>query len=370
MYHFDPNMKETFRAKQKGRSRLSHLKHKASEKTIALTDHEMEVAADLVNPKDVSVTFADIGGLAEHARHLRQALLLPLRRPDVFANSRLLSPPKGILLHGPPGTGKTMLARAIASESKCTFLSLNPARLFSKWYGESNKYAEAYFSLAHKMAPSIIFIDEIDCLFPCSKKGGGGEHEATAVLRAQLLTLWDGLLSAGAGVYVVVIAATNRPAMVDPAVLRRLPLTFKVDMPTVSSRQAVLDCLLRGEDLASDIDTEKLAMETEGYSGSDLEQLCRTAALRPVQDLLASEIDGDGTDAEAVVAPVASCDAESETPDGTPSKQLLRKLVLDDFRHAMQLVLPSRGRFGAVPTPMPTLPQHAPVEPPDSELYD
>ena len=149
---------------------------------LVLREHEIEVAADVVCPDDIDVTFAEIGGLSEQAKQLQQAILLPVRRPSLFAQSKLFRSPKGILLHGPPGTGKTMLVRAIAREARFTFLCVNLARLFSKWYGESNKFAEAYFSLARKLAPSLIFIDEVDCVF---SKGRHQEHEATSVRHTQ-----------------------------------------------------------------------------------------------------------------------------------------------------------------------------------------
>ena len=208
---------------------------------LMLREHEIEVAADVVCPDDIDVTFAEIGGLSEQAKQLQQAILLPVRRPSLFAQSKLFRSPKGILLHGPPGTGKTMLVRAIAREARFTFLCVNLARLFSKWYGESNKFAEAYFSLARKLAPSLIFIDEVDCVF---SKGRNQEHEATSVLKAQFLSLWDGLLSPSlAATPVVVIAATNRPDAVDPAVLRRLPLSFQIDLPGLQAREEVMPAL-------------------------------------------------------------------------------------------------------------------------------
>ena len=198
-------------AQRQGRARLARrllAKHAGSGKPLklSLVDREVEVAADVVVPEDISISFADIGGLASLAKQLQDAILLPVLRPELFRQSKLLCPPRGILLHGPPGTGKTMLARAIAREAKHTFLNLNPARLLSKWYGlatlsdtcqphgcspsgeaphipfpylryltvpcasrlrygESNKYAEAYFTLATKLAPSIIFIDEVDLIW-------------------------------------------------------------------------------------------------------------------------------------------------------------------------------------------------------------
>lgn len=394
-----------------------------------LTDHEAEVAADVVCPSDVGCSFADVGGLQKTAHELRQAILLPLQNAHLFESSKLLRPPKGILLHGPPGTGKTLLAKAIAREAKFAFITLNPARLCSKWYGESNKFAEAYFSLAHKLAPCVLFIDEIDCLF--ARKGN--EHEATAMLRSQFLTLWDGLLSPStAATPVVVIAATNRPEMVDPAILRRLPLSFVVDMPTSEARADILRRLLAGEPLARAILATKeetapegviatpetggslesgsalgerggapsalelLARATEGYSGSDLEQLCRSAMLRPLQEMIHSEessreeictvapataaegvaVQKGGKGAAAAQAQGAGVQAEAEPQaeglaEGEGSVLSMRQLTLHDFREAMMLVRPSRNRFGGAPhfgpIPVSVLGVNGGYDP---ELYD
>lgn len=220
---------------------------------------------------------------------------------------------------------------------------VNPARLLSKYYGESNKFAEAYFSLAHKLSPAILFIDEIDCMFR-TRNGTGHEHEAraatpplaatrpvalrltrslralppfravcrwrrccavfswqaTSMLKAQFLSLWDGLLSPSSPT-VVVIAATNRPADVDPAVLRRLPLSFQIDLPAADGRKDVLRLLLRDEPLAQSVDLDELAAATDGYSGSDLDQLCRTAAMRALEDSLDAAMAAEA-EAEAALA--------------------------------------------------------------------
>ncbi|KAL3912749.1 MAG: hypothetical protein SGPRY_008228, partial [Prymnesium sp.] len=308
----DPRRSERSSALAKGRAALASRLLEGRARALVLEEHELEVAGDVVCPDEICVSFDDVGGLDNLARQLQHAILLPLKRPDLFAQTRLLRPPKGILLHGPPGTGKTMLARAIAKEARFTFINLNPARLLSKWYGESNKFAEAYFTLAEKLAPSIIFIDEIDCLFA---SGRSGEHEATSTLRAQFLMLWDGLLSPTAQASpVVVLAATNRADSVDPAVLRRLPLSFRVrgpapiatstaclefyppfglrsqvDLPNQRAREAVLRLVLRDEPLAAEVDLCALAAATDGYSGSDLEQLCKTAMMTPLEEYLQKE---------------------------------------------------------------------------------
>jgi SpoVK/Ycf46/Vps4 family AAA+-type ATPase len=156
--------------------------------------------------------------------------------------------------------------------------------------------AEAYFTLAHKLAPSIIFIDEIDCLFP--RQRGAGEHEATAALRSQFLSLWDGILSprngrASSG-HVVLIGATNRAENIDEAILRRMPFSIEVPMPDEAGRADVLTRMLRDEAMARELDISALARECAGYSGSDLEALCSTAAMRPLDELLAREKAAEG----------------------------------------------------------------------------
>jgi SpoVK/Ycf46/Vps4 family AAA+-type ATPase len=379
------------------------------------SEHELEVASDVVAPHEITVTFEDIGGLREIGSALQRNIILPFTRPELFKQSKLLCPPKGVLLHGPPGTGKTLLARAVAREAKFTFICLNPARLLSKWYGESNKFAEAYFGLANKLAPSILFIDEIDCLFRTRGGGGGGghEHEATSMLKAQFLSLWDGLLAPSAP-QVVVIAATNRPGDVDPAVLRRLPLSFQIDLPQAAEREDVLRLLLRDEPLARAVDLTAIAAATDGYSGSDLDQLCKTAAMRSLDDALEGERAASGAASSAVPTPepITTGDEEAAqrqgsgdngaelqpssgamareelagahssapaavtldpavvTLDPPPPPLLLRPLTLEDFLSARQVVRPTRGRFSGVHHEMGHAQTTLAPEPYDEELYD
>ena len=422
--------KETAEKVKKLAAKLKSRAQDGNPLRVHLKEHELEVASDVVAPDEIDVTFADVGGLAEVGKALQRNVILPFTRPELFKQSSLLKPPRGILLHGPPGTGKTLLARAVAREAKFTFIALNPAWLLSKWYGESNKLADSYFSLAHKLAPSIIFIDEIDCLFrhrsgggPAGGGGGDGEHEATAMLKAQFLSLWDGLLTSASS-QVVVIAATNRPDSVDPAVLRRLPLSYRIDLPALDGRLDVLRLLLKDEPLAKEVDLTAVAAATEGYSGSDLHQLCKTAAFRSLEEALEMEAAAEkeysantpgghavanasvtkpagwssvsigsrsypgrangqaggssargGTGGSTGGDDVDETSPATETPPTEPRGPepliSLRQLTLDDFLAAREVVRPTRGRFAGVTHDVYAAAPPVPVAGGyDDELYD
>ncbi|XP_047124531.1 outer mitochondrial transmembrane helix translocase isoform X1 [Hydra vulgaris] len=241
-----------------------------------LTDYEMSIAALLVDPLVLPVSWNDIGGLDSIISEIKETVVLPFKKPKLFSQSTLLSPPKGVLLYGPPGCGKTMVAKATAKEAGCRFINLDISSLTDKWYGESQKLAKAVFSLANKIQPCIIFIDEIDSFL---RVRDSTDHEATAMMKAQFMSLWDGLLS-GPGSEVIVMAATNRPQDIDKAILRRMPCRFHIDLPNSSQRILILQRLLAGEQLNKDVDLETVSALTAGYSGSDLKELCRLAALQ------------------------------------------------------------------------------------------
>ena len=205
------------------------------EPDVQLTEYEMSIASQLVDPSTIKVNFEDVAGQADLVSELRQTVILPLQRRHLFAGSELMAAPKGVLLHGPPGCGKTMLAKATAREAAARFINLDIASLTDKWYGESQKLAGAVFTLARKIQPCIIFIDEIDSLLRVRTQQ---DHEATAMIKAQFMQLWDGLSTDTNSV--VVIGATNRPKDVDTAILRRMPLTFKLGLPDRSQRREII----------------------------------------------------------------------------------------------------------------------------------
>ena len=226
-------------------------------------------------------TYEDIGGLHEEIQRIREMVELPLRHPELF--QRLgIDPPKGVLLHGPPGCGKTLLARAVANESEANFFSINGPEIMSKFYGESEARLREIFQQAQQNAPSIIFIDEIDAIAP-KREEVTGEVERRVV--AQLLALMDGLAARG---NVIVIGATNRPDALDPALRRpgRFDREIEIGVPDKQARYEILQIHTRGMPLADDVDLKKLAEMTHGYTGADLAALCRETAMKALRRYL------------------------------------------------------------------------------------
>ena len=231
------------------------------------------------------VTYEDIGGLKDVIYKIRELVELPLRHPELFRRLGI-EPPKGILLYGPPGTGKTLLAKAVANESDAYFIAINGPEIMSKFYGESEQRLREIFEEAKKNAPSIIFIDEIDAIAP-KRDEVVGEVERRVV--AQLLALMDGLESRG---QVIVIAATNRPNAIDPALRRpgRFDREIEVPLPDKRGRLEILQIHTRHMPLADDVDLEKIAEMTKGYTGADLAALVKEAAMHALRRYL-PEID-------------------------------------------------------------------------------
>jgi transitional endoplasmic reticulum ATPase len=226
-------------------------------------------------------TYEDIGGLNEEIRRIREMVELPLRHPEIF--QRLgIDPPKGVLLHGPPGCGKTLLARAVANESDANFYAINGPEIMSKFYGESEGRLRKMFEDAEKNAPSILFIDEIDAIAP-KRSEVTGEVERRVV--AQLLACMDGLKSRG---HIIVIGATNRPDAIDEALRRpgRFDREIEIATPGRDGRLEIMQIHTRGMPLAEDVNLQKVSEITHGYTGADLEALSREAAMKALRRYL------------------------------------------------------------------------------------
>ncbi|HEX6558286.1 MAG TPA: CDC48 family AAA ATPase, partial [Longimicrobiales bacterium] len=228
-----------------------------------------------------NVAWDDIGGLEEAKRELREGIELPLKHPDAFRRIGI-RPAKGFLLFGPPGTGKTLLAKAVAREAEANFIAAKSSDLLSKWYGESERQVSRLFQRARQVAPTVIFIDEIDSLAP--ERGGGiGEPAVTERVVNTLLAEMDGLEELQG---VVVIAASNRPALLDPALLRpgRFDDLVYVSVPDREGRLHILKIHTEKMPLGGDVDLATLADRTNGYTGADLEDLTRRAGLQALRE--------------------------------------------------------------------------------------
>src|SRR5215813_4564537 len=265
------------------------------------------------------VAYEDIGGLKEEIQKVREMIELPLRHPEIFEKLGIEAP-KGILLHGPPGTGKTLLAKAVASESNSHFISISGPEIMSKFYGESEARLREIFKEAKEKSPSIIFIDEIDSIAP-KREEVTGEVERRVV--SQLLSVMDGLEARGK---VIVIAATNRPNAIDPALRRpgRFDREIEIKVPDKRGRLEILQIHTHNMPLDQDVDQDKVAAVTHGFVGADLEYLCKEAAMKCLRRLL----------------PELNLEEEKIPP------VTLEKLVItmNDFDNAIKDIMPSAMR--------------------------
>nr|POF16811.1 protein msp1 [Quercus suber] len=271
---------------------------RAPKEELVLNQYEQTIAMEVVSPREIPVTFDDIGGLEDIIDELRESVIYPLTMPHLYSqHSSLLTAPSGVLLYGPPGCGKTMLAKALARESGAAFLNLHISTLTEKWYGDSNKLVAAVFSLARKLQPSIVFIDEVDAVLGQRRSG---EHEASGMVKAEFMTHWDGLASStreNGAQRICILGATNRMQDIDEAILRRMPKKFPIRLPNARQRRHILELTLRDTKIdRSDytngephFDIETLVRLSEGMSGSDLKEACRDAAMVPVREYIKTQ---------------------------------------------------------------------------------
>jgi len=301
---------------------------------VRITDAtDVEIKPEAVDIEDrfiPTITYEDIGGLHDAIKKVREMIELPLRHPELF--TRLgIEPPKGILLYGPPGSGKTLLARAVANESGANFTVINGPEIMSKWYGQSEENLRKVFDDAEKNAPSIIFFDEIDAIAP-KREDVSGEVERRVV--SQILTLMDGLKSRGK---VIVIAATNRHNAIDPALRRpgRFDREIEIGVPDQRGRREMLDIHTRNMPMAEDVDKEWLASVTYGFVGADISALAKEAAMLALRRNL----------------PEISWKEHEEIP-----VKILEDLRVtkEDFQEALKVVEPSAMREVMVEIPKVT----------------
>ena len=239
---------------------------------IHLNAYEAELVNFVVDSSDIRTRFNDIGGNEEAISSLQKnlAVMMQPQKPN------RLRPPMGILLYGPPGCGKTMLARAVAKETGMRFLNLPLSLVLDKWVGETEKYLEALFSLARKISPCIIFIDEIDAL---TRRRNPLDRDWNATMKSQFLGLWDGLLSQEQNAQILIMGASNRKGDIDEAFMRRMPLQIKVSLPDDAARADILRLLLEGVPIDADFSVDFAAQLTDEWSGSNLKELCRRVEL-------------------------------------------------------------------------------------------
>ncbi|XP_043197489.1 outer mitochondrial transmembrane helix translocase-like [Amphibalanus amphitrite] len=337
-------MDPTRKRRQEDKKRAERLMTRLGiDKNVHLTDYEMSIACQLVEPVSIQVSWDSIAGLDSVIQELKETVILPIQNRHLFRGSQLIQPPKGVLLHGPPGCGKTLLAKATAREACTRFINLEISSLTDKWYGESQKLCAAVFSLAVKLEPCIIFIDEIDSFL---RARATHDHEATAMMKAMFMSLWDGLISDSERC-VLVMGATNRPQDVDKAILRRMPAAFHIGKPTLPQRKSILHLVMRGESASDDIDFNRLAKLTDGFTGSDLRELCRTAAIYPVRDYMTSPsatVFGGLSGAGPVPDGPSSVTRELSRP---PTAQL-RPITQADFDRAISKMKESKSHTGGL----------------------
>ena len=294
---------------------------KTSPKGVVKMDRStaLTISTETSVDRKVRVTYEEVGGLRDKVKAMREIVELPLKHPELFVRLGI-EPHSGILLYGPPGCGKTLLAKVIASESEANMYPINGPEIMNKYYGETEAKLRDIFKEAKDNSPSIIFIDEIDAIAP-KREEAYGDVEKRVV--AQLLALMDGLNDRG---NVIVLGATNRPDSVDPALRRpgRFDREFEISVPNEDGRLEILEIHTRGMPISDDIDLKDLSSELHGYTGADIKSLCREAALKSIRRYL------------------PEIDLETEKIPSEVLQSMQIKLI--DFYEAMHEVIPTAMR--------------------------
>ena len=294
---------------------------KTSPKGVVKIDRvtNLNISTETSVDRKVRVTYEEVGGLRQEVKAMREIVELPLKHPELFARLGI-EPHSGILLYGPPGCGKTLLAKVIASESEANMFPINGPEIMNKYYGETEAKLREIFKEAKDSSPSIIFIDEMDAIAP-KREEAYGDVEKRVV--AQLLALMDGLNDRG---NVIVLGATNRPDSIDPALRRpgRFDREFEISVPNEDERLEILEIHTRGMPINDDIDLKNLSSELHGYTGADIKSLCREAALKSIRRYL------------------PKIDLETEKISSEVLQSMKIKLV--DFDDAMHEVIPTAMR--------------------------
>lgn len=340
----DPTKKQKREAQKRAQVLMENLN--LNNMNIKLNEYELVVASQLIDPQSIEISWKDIGGLDTVIDDIKSEVILPIRMPYIFSSSPNHKPPTGVLLHGPPGCGKTMLAKATAKEACARFINLEVAMLTDKWYGESQKLARAVFTLAKKIQPCIIFIDEIDSFL---RSRDSHDHEATAMLKAQFMTLWDGL-ETDTDCQVIIMGATNRPRDVDRAILRRMPAMYSIGLPNTHKRKEILKAMIEPGVLDPNVDLDRVAELTEDFSGSDLRELYRAADMIRVKEFARyhPELFGfiHNNSSSSSTSSLTENYSLLNGGNGNGDGSQLRLLRLDDFLSVIQKMIESRRQIG------------------------